>query len=197
MLLIPLLAGFRERFPAIALEVLVDNRVLNLSRREADLALRLMRPTQPQLLARRLARVGMGLYASRAYVARRGRPDAPGLEGHDVIGYDEASAPAAESEWLATRAARATVVLRTNSARGLLSAVASGLGLALLPCFVADGVAGLVQVRPPREAVTRDLWLLVHHELKHAARVRALTDFLVAEVGARAEALAGVAGGAR
>ncbi len=132
------------------LEVLIDNRVLNLSRREADLARRLVRPTQPQLLARRLAQVGMGLYASRAYLARRGRPDAPGLEGHDVVGYDEASPPAAESEWLAKWAFRATVVLRTNSARGLLSAAAAGQGLALLPCFVAKDAAGLVQVRPPR-----------------------------------------------
>src|SRR5262249_43547056 len=82
----PLLAGVQRRSPEITLELVADNRSLSLSRREADLALRLSRPREPHLSTRRVAEVGTALYASAAYLAARGKPRLPEIAGHDLIG---------------------------------------------------------------------------------------------------------------
>jgi len=89
-------------------------------RREADVALRLSRPTQPSLVVRKVAEVGSGLYASRAYLARQGWPKKGDLRGHHIIAYDETFQPQAEVAWYARHIRGARVVLRCNSARAFL-----------------------------------------------------------------------------
>jgi DNA-binding transcriptional LysR family regulator len=115
--LAPRLAGFRRTHPGIELSVKTDNRVLSLTRREADLALRHWRPTQPGLVARKIARVSFAFYASPAYVAE-GR-----LEADDVfLGFEDELATMPDAEWLAERRASGYAT-RTNS-RGVLERVA-------------------------------------------------------------------------
>lgn len=173
------LADFHRRYPDIALELVADNRAFSLSRREADVALRLARPVQPLLVTRQVAEVGTTLYASKGYLAARGKPRPRELSGHDLIGFDETFQPEAEMRWLAQHARGARVVFKSNSSQSQLAAAEAGMGLALLPCYLADPVPGLVQVLPVSKGVVRGLWLVLHRDLRHTARVRALADFLV------------------
>lgn len=187
----PPLASFRSRYPDISLELVADNRTLSLSKREADVALRLSRPTQPLLITRRLAEVGTALYASEKYLSSRGRPRPPDFTGHDFIGFDEAFQPAEETRWLAQHAKGVHTPFKSNSVRTMLSASLAGMGLALLPCYVAEGFASLVRVLPPSKVVMRELWLVLHRDLRHSARIRALTDFLTEETRTHAALLEG------
>ena len=173
------LADFHRRYPDITLELVADNRAFSLSRREADVALRLARPVQPLLVTRQVAEVGTTLYASKDYLAARGKPR-PGhqLSGHQLIGFDETFQPEAEVRWLAQHARSARVVFKSNSPQSQLAAAEAGMGLALLPCYLADPVPGLVRVLPVSKGVVRGLWLVLHRDLRHTARVRALADFL-------------------
>jgi DNA-binding transcriptional LysR family regulator len=172
------LADFHRRYPDITLELVADNRTFSLSRREADVALRLARPAQPLLVTRQVAEVGTTLYASKGYLAARGKPRTPDLSGHQLIGFDETFQPEAEVRWLAQHARSARVVFKSNSPQSQLAAAEAGLGLALLPCYLADPVPGLVRVLPVSKGVVRGLWLVLHRDLRHTARVRALADFL-------------------
>ncbi|MCY1080195.1 LysR family transcriptional regulator [Archangium lansingense] len=172
------LAGFHQRYPDITLELVADNRTFSLSRREADVALRLARPVQPLLVTRQVAEVGTTLYASKGYLSARRKPRTPDLSGHQLIGFDETFQPEAEVRWLAQHARSARVVFKSNSPQSQLAAAEAGLGLALLPCYLADPVPGLVRVLPVSKGVVRSLWLVLHRDLRHTARVRALADFL-------------------
>ncbi len=132
--LTPILAGFCERYPDITVDVLVDQRILSLSRREADIALRLTRPEGNELVARRVGSVGYGLYASGAYLARHGRPDAAaGCPGHRAILPEEDLAHLPTFAWGTQATREATIAFRTNSYHGQAAAAEAGIGVAGLP----------------------------------------------------------------
>lgn len=173
--LAPRLTGFRRTHPGIELSVKADNRVLSLTRREADLALRHWRPTQPGLIARKIARVSFALYASPAYVAE-GRSEADDV----FLGFEDELATMPDAEWLSERRA-SRYAMRTNSRAVLESAAAGGLGIAILPCYLGDDRADLTRVGGSEPLLVRDLWLVVHAEIRTQARVRAVVDFIVAE----------------
>lgn len=189
------LAPFLEKHPGVALEIVTGTAAVDLLRHEADLALRVgarMRPEQLSLIARRVAQVGLGLYASSAYLARRGPPSVDnGCAGHVIVGYGEALADVGPSKWLQEHAREATVALRCNSMLGAARAVASGAGLCVLPCFLADAEPGIERVIP-KPVLAHDLWLVVHPSPRAAARVRAVSDFLVQLVRSENDTLSGV-----
>lgn len=187
----PALRALHAAYPSLGVELLLESRTLSLSRREADLALRLARPRQPGLVARRLAEVASALYGSPRYLAARGRPaGGEGLLGHAVLAYEESLAEVPEYRWLAAHAIRAERVLRTNSVLVQLQAAQAGLGLALLPCYLAEG-AGLERVLPIAAGVRRELWLVVHADLQRTARIRAVMAFLADRARERAAWFAG------
>ncbi len=187
----PALRELHRAHPGLEVELVLDPRTFSLSRREADLALRLARPRQAGLVARRLGEIALALYASPGYVQERGRPAASGrLSGHVVLGYEESLADVPESRWMAVHARDAAPVLRTNSVLVLLQAAQAGLGLALLPCYLAEGT-GLVRALPLAAGVRRELWLAVHADLQHTAHIRAVIEFLAAQAKARAAWFAG------
>jgi DNA-binding transcriptional LysR family regulator len=172
----PALPAFKSKHRGIAVEVKTDIRTLDLGRGEADIALRLARPTQGDLRGRRLGQVGYGLYASRAYLARRGTP-ATGFGGHFLIDWPVDYTTIPQVPWLRRIAADAGVVLRSNSAMTRRAAAASGAGIALLPCVLADLDPALVRIAsetPPRQ----DLWLVTHRDLARVPRVRATLEHL-------------------
>jgi DNA-binding transcriptional LysR family regulator len=191
------LMAFHKRYPDIDLELVADNRALSLTRREADVALRLARPAQPLLVTRQLAEVTSALYASKAYLAEHGRPRPPELSGHLLIGFDETFQPEAEVLWLARNARGAREVLKSNSPQAQLEAASAGMGLALLPCYLADPVPGLVRVLPASKGVVRGLWLVLHRDLRHVPRVRALADFLTEVLGQEQPLLRGAGASTR
>jgi DNA-binding transcriptional LysR family regulator len=175
--LAPRLAGFCRRHAGIELSVRTDNRALSLTRREADLALRDWRPSQPGLVTRKIGRVAFALYASPSYAAE-GRAEADDV----FLGFEDELTTMPEAEWLSERRDR-RYALRSNSRAVLENAAASGLGIAVLPCYLGDGRADLMRVGAAGPVLVRDLWLVIHSELQTQARVRAVADFLVDAVG--------------
>ena len=188
--LTPILARFSEKYPDITLDVVVDPRIFSLSRREADVALRLTRPEGNELVARRVGAVGYALYASEAYLARHGRPDvAAGCPGHRVILAEEDTMHLPMFAWGANATREATVALRTNSYQGQAAAAEASIGIAGLPHYLARRYNVTRLDAPPGPG--RDLWLAVHEDTRHTPRIRALTDALGAGLQERSRLLAG------
>jgi DNA-binding transcriptional LysR family regulator len=178
--IVPHLSAFHARHPDITIDLECTTRVVSLARREADVALRLSRPREENVVTRRLASVPLSLYAARSYVERCGAPRDPdvSLAGHPVILFADARAFAVENEWFAPRLGGARVVLRSDSVSSIYSATASGLGLALLPVAVAGHDPALVRVPTATSPAPRVIWQAVHADLQRSARVRAVLEFL-------------------
>jgi DNA-binding transcriptional LysR family regulator len=175
-MLIRHLAAMRAAHPEIRAEVVISNAMANLTRREADIAIR-PTPEPPEfLVGRRVAEIAHAIYGSRAYLSRRGDKD---LSAHDWIGLDDALASSVIARWMHERLGAARITCRVDALPTLRDAADAGFGLALLPCYVGDLASGLRRVTPkllpePRSA----LWLLTHDDLKRTARIRATLDFL-------------------
>jgi len=176
----PFLARFSELHPDIRIELSCSNVPANLGRREADIALRLARPREENLVVKRLAEVDLSLYASRGYLASAGRPPRPerSLSGHRVILFAASRAFAVENDWLEARLSGAQIVMRSDSVSSIMSAVVSDLGIALLPRVVADAEPRLIRIATKGAPEPRVIWQAVHRDLARAPRVRVLLDFL-------------------
>jgi DNA-binding transcriptional LysR family regulator len=176
----PHLPRLAARHPAITLDLWCTNQVVSLARREADIALRLARPREPDVVSRQLAAIELALYASPGYLAAHGAPEAPedSLAGHAVIGFASAPPFRLENAWFDPRAGGANVVLRSDSVSSIYAATVSGLGIALLPRAVADHDPGLVRLPTATSPEPRVVWQTVHRDLRASARIRAVTDFL-------------------
>jgi DNA-binding transcriptional LysR family regulator len=189
--LAPRLPRLLARHPGLEVELAGSNEVANLSRREGDLSVRLARPTEPALHARKAGALAFGLYASTAYLRRHGRPEDARLRGHALLGYDRALAARSEAlAWADELEGR--VIFRATGVVTLLAAIEAGMGVGVVPCFVADGVKGLRRARP--ELRTRELWLAVHGELRGSARARAGMEFLADALREAGPALRGELG---
>lgn len=177
-LLTPQLAGFRAAHPGVVVELTIDNRVLNLTRREADVALRPMRPREGDLWGRKLADVAWAVYGARDAIARQGLLAAPAeLAKQPLIGWEEAVTDIKAAEWLAAIAPAEAFVYRTNSLINQLAAAKAGIGLAVLPCYLGDPEPELTRaLAGPLPELTRELWIVTHKDLKGTARVRAFFD---------------------
>jgi len=171
------LVELRERHPNVVVDVLSDNRILDVARGEADLALRFAPTPQNDLVTRKLSEVNGAIYASSGYVARRGAA-VESLAGHDVVGYHDSLANVPGARWLARHGEGATVVLRGNSLLAVLSAAAEGLGLAVLPCWLAEPDRRLQRFSAPG-LTSGSLYLVAHPDVAKITRVRTVMDFLV------------------
>jgi DNA-binding transcriptional LysR family regulator len=187
----PIVSSFRRLHPLVDFELLADNRPANLIRREADLAVRFVRPTQAQIASRRIAALGHGLYAAREYLARRPSFPDDAIRGHDLLGYHASLAALPEARWLEQRAQGARFVMRSNRVDLLLTATSSGMGLAVLPCYLADAEPGLVRLLGPGDVVMRELWLVLHRDSRRVGRIRAFVDHFTAEIRSQAASLRG------
>jgi DNA-binding transcriptional LysR family regulator len=189
-ILMPIFAGLRQVHPGIRVELVADSRNLSLSRREAEIAVRVARLDQHDLAVRRIGELGYGLYAAPSYLEAMGTPDFTALgEGHFVVLTEPDLMAMPEMEWLATALPRATTALRTNSRYSHRAAALAGMGLACLARYLGD-VAGLTRLDAPLAMPVRELWLAVHSDTRHMPRIRAVTDALAAGVRARADRLA-------
>lgn len=187
------LAELRTKHPGITVEVLSGNATLDLSRREADIALRMAATKQPELLCRSIATMGWSLYAAQGYVETRG-PIAPfeSLRGHDVIGFNESLSQVPGALWFDAHGEGANVVVRCGSIPAAFNAALGGLGIAAIPCFLGDGEPTLTRLVPDLIG-ERDMFLVVHPDLAKVARVRVVMDFFAERFAADAAILGGVA----
>jgi DNA-binding transcriptional LysR family regulator len=184
-LLMPMFVRFRAACPEVRLDVVTSNPALNLSRRDADVAIRATDRPPDTLVGRRVARIAWALYG------RRGEGE--GTEGRDWVlpGDDIAALPVAAAARAIVPPGR--VACRLNTVTGLAGAVSAGIGIGHLPCFVADRDPWLVRLAPPDPAHAADLWLLTHPDLRQSPRVRVFMEAMGTEIGRQRAALAGEA----
>lgn len=192
-LIAPRLYRFYERYPDIELEVSAEPRIVSLTRREADVALRPGgRPDEPDVVGRRLCGLAAAVYASPAYIARHGQPERDhDLDEHRFVGMASSSVRVSMSRMLRELVAEPRIAFRANNMLGQLAGARAGFGLAILPCFMGDPEPGLVRVVDPDPDHVAGVWLLIHGDLRQTARVRALVDFLADVVSADADLFEG------
>lgn len=186
--LAPRLREFIEVYPEIELSLLLSDRNVDLSMREADVAIRLTPPTQPDLIQRHLVTVHMHIYAAASYIKDHGMPSTvEELDDHRLIVYGEDTRPPVpDVNWL-LRAGRDSgklrrPVLTVNNVYGILRAVQSGAGLAALPEFMEHDLSDLVQVLPELEGPQFDAYFVYPEELRSAKRIQVFRDFLLRKV---------------
>lgn len=169
-------APMRRLHPEIRLEIAISNAMANLTRREADIAIR-PTPEPPELLVgRRLAGIAYAVYGSHAYWSRHGQGD---LSAHDWVGLDDTLANSVIGRWMRENIDASRIACSVDALPALRDAAEAGLGLAMLPCYVGDLVSGLRRATSQTPSNPRStLWLLTHNDLRRTARVRATLDFL-------------------
>ena len=169
---------FRARHPEIVPEFTIANAMANLTRREADMAIRPVPEPPEHLVARRIAGIAHALYASPEYLARSNTPE---LDGQDWIALEDTVAPTVIGRWLRQYVRSHKVALTVDALTSLRDAARVGLGLAVLPCYLGDADEGLRRVAGATPDLPRSaLWLLTHDDLRRTARVRAAMDFFAA-----------------
>jgi DNA-binding transcriptional LysR family regulator len=170
------LPAMREVHPEIQFEVAISNAMANLSRREAEIAIR-PTPDPPEILVgRRVADIAHAIYGSKAYLSRRQETE---LSAHDWIAPDDALASTVIGRWIHENLRTAHIACRVDALPALRDAALAGLGLALLPCYLGDPTPGLHRFTPKTMTEPRSaLWLLTHDDLRRTARIRATLDFL-------------------
>ena len=184
VVVLPAMAVLHERHSQIRVELLTGSGQLDIARREADVALRYVRPERGELVARRAGVVAWAAYASKKYLAARGRPArGSGFAGHDILAYSTTTRRWRQDQLGGEPVGDARIVLRTNSTRMLLHAVRLGLGIGPLPCFLARADRTLERVPSTGTAELDDLWLVVHADVQRTARVRAVIEALEARLG--------------
>lgn len=176
-MLMPLIAQFRKRHAGIEIDLIVENRVIDMARREADVALRAMRPSQGDLFGRKVADVQWGLFAAPGYLKANGTPkNVDDLSRHAVIGWPDLSTQTRAGTWLAKRVPPQAIGFRVSGFVHQFVAARDGLGLALLPVYLAAGEKNLVPVLGRVKDFTTEMWIVTHRSLKDTARVRAFME---------------------
>lgn len=179
----PILAAFRARHPGVVIELVLTNRNEDLLRRDADIAVRMVRPAQSALVARRIGVVGIGLYAHRRYAETYGLPATlEDLAGHPVIGFDrdDTVLRSVSQRPLITRE---TFAFRTDSDLAQLAALRAGVGIGGCQTGIAAEDPDLVPVLPDAIRFELEMWLAMHEDLKAVVRVRLMFEHLVAALG--------------
>ena len=175
----PQMAEFRLRWPDVALEIVAQQDVANLTRRDADVALRLARPKQASYLIRKVGQWNLALYAARTYVKANNLK--PGLRDFSKVAFITWTTEGSHfvgGPWLREHAHDSAVALNASTRRIHYAACKAGIGAAILPCVEADRDRDLIRLLPPSRVSSTPLWLVVHRDLSRTPRVRAVMDFL-------------------
>ncbi len=176
--IVPALPELRERHPGVEVRLVTSNHVLNLADREADLAIRNVRPVQKSLSVRKIGVLGGCVYASMLYLERRGTPAGrEDLGAHDVLVYESLGGMPG-FEWLSQSGTGARIAFRANDPVALVGAATAGLGLAAVPCLLGDSEPSLRRV--PALGFSRcDMFLVATEAARSAARTGVVGDFVV------------------
>ncbi|MHA1535948.1 MAG: LysR family transcriptional regulator [Alphaproteobacteria bacterium] len=186
--LTPRIGKFIEIYPEIAVTLIVSDSELDLNLREADIAIRMMPPRQPDLIQRKLMTVHFHVYASPSYIKRHGIPkSAADLDAHRIIVYSEDPPPPfQDTNWLlragASEEAPRDPVFRVNNVHGIARAVQSDLGIASLPDYMTHNEDSLVRILPELEGPSVEAYFVYPESLRNSARVTAFRDFLLREI---------------
>jgi DNA-binding transcriptional LysR family regulator len=187
--LAPRLHQFLALYPDVNVTLLLDDSDLDLAMREADVAIRMHAPRQPDLIQRHLASFGWKVCGAPSYLKTRGIPQrAEDLDAHRLIVWGEHRPPIDEVNWLAEVGRRPgtprRAAVEVNSLTGMMRAVQSGLGLAALPDYMGRELEGLLQVLPDLKTPRLDAYFVYPEEMRHSKRVAVFRDFVVAQLAA-------------
>lgn len=178
-LFLPVCHAFQRAYPEIDLELSTGTQMVNLSRRDADVALRPSSGPPAHLFGRRIGKIVFAPYASTNYLAHRA---VDSDLGHEWLGLDDTLAHVPAYRWLQEQPHAASVRFRVSSFLTLRQACIKGMGVALLPCYMVEPRHDLQPVGPPVAAAASELWLLVHKDIRRTARIRAFLDFAFEEL---------------
>jgi DNA-binding transcriptional LysR family regulator len=179
---------FLELYPHINLSLVLAEKELDLSMREADVAVRLRPPRQPNLIQRRIMTMNYSVFAVPEYLKKHGMPKTPeDLDHHRIIVYGEdAEAPVPNLNWLLEAGAKGGTprqpALKVNSTYGIFRAVQSGLGIGGLPDYLSNESPNLVHVLPELKGPSIDAFFVYPEELRHSKRITVFRDFLLREL---------------
>lgn len=202
-ILLPALPAFLEKYPGLSIDIATDVNAVNLHRRDADLAIRMVRPEHGNLRVRRIATLSYGLYGSASYLQRSAiqqkldnQEGLAGLRNGDFVAWPSHYDHLPPARWLRSLLRGREPKLTVTSLTSKIAALKAGLGLGILPHLVAIP-AGLVAIASPQlnvslaESVDQDIWLAIHNDLAKSPRVRATADFLVQVINDKATLLQG------
>lgn len=184
--------SFHNRHPGINLELVAETRLMSLSKREADAAITLARPEHGRVLSEKLGDYRLRLYAAPAYLQKH--PPIvrlADLRQHHFIWYVDDLLPIPELQMLDKAISDPNVIFRTTSVTGQAHAAETGLGIALLPCFVADRMKALTTVLPREISVMRELWLTVHEDMAELGHMQSVMAFLSTLIASERRTLVG------
>lgn len=188
----PLFAAFRQHCPDIQLDVVIDNRALNLSRRDADVAIRATAEPPETLVGRRIALIGWSIYGKRGGELQPSN-DPSDFAGANWVGFGDSIGNIGPARWLSRSVPATRITYRLNTVLGLKEAIEAGMGIGFLPCFIGDSTAGLTRLLTSPLTFDASLWLLTHPDLKNSARVRTFIDFIGKELGKQRSLIEGQA----
>jgi DNA-binding transcriptional LysR family regulator len=170
-----ILAEFRDSHPGIQVEIAISNLIFNLTKRDADVAIRPADHPPETLIGRRIAKIAFAIYGSPQYLSKHRAKD---LAAHRWVAPDDSLAATSVAQWMRATLRDSEITLRADSLLALRQATQAGLGLAALPCYLGDTTPDLVRVHRPIAEMETGLWILTHEDLRHTARIRAFSDFV-------------------
>ena len=181
--------GFLASYPDVTMTLLLDDSDLDLAMREADVAIRMHTPKQPDLVQRHLTTIRWKIAATPGYLAEHGTPQRPEeLDDHALVLFGDYRPPVADINWLAQAGRRAgsprRAVLEVNSLHAMAMAVRGGVGIAALPNWMSEETAGLTIILPDLKPPKVDVFFVYPEELRNSKRVAVFRDFLLAEMQA-------------
>lgn len=177
--LTPHLIEFHGRHPDIMVELVTSTQLLNLTKREADVSLSFVCPSGSRLIVRKIGRFDLKLYAAPSYLQKYGTPKSiADLDNHVFVDYIDDLVQIPAVHWLHDTIRNPQVVFRSSSMMAQQNAAAAGVGLVVLPSFTGARDTRLKPLLVDQISIKRELWLSVHEDLRHIARVKALTTFL-------------------
>jgi DNA-binding transcriptional LysR family regulator len=176
----PIVARLRDRHPGLAVELALTDRVQDLVRREADIAVRMMRPRQGLLVARRVGQIVLGLHAHQNYLSRHGTPKTiADLANHALIGFDEMTAFIRDAGKKFSVWRREAFSMRTDNSLAQLALIRSGAGIGVCQAAIARRDGQLVRILPKQFAMPLETWITMHKDLRNSPRCRVTFDALV------------------
>lgn len=179
LFLAPRFIDLYEKAPSIDIELVTASHWINLSKREADVLISFPKPNGHRIESEKIGEFALFLYASKDYLQANGMPTkVDDLKNHRFVGYIDELIMISTVRWLSDVLRNQDAQFRSTSLVAQYHATASGLGVSMLPTFVAENDPRLVRILPNQIKVKRDFWLSVHHDLEHIARVQQVMTFL-------------------
>lgn len=187
-----ILAAFSADYPKVDFELAATNETADLLRRDADIAVRMVRPSQGALIAQKVGDIQLGMYARADYLARRGRPESlEALADHAIIGFDRETTSVQALQGIGLKLKREMFAFRTDNDLAQFAAIRAGFGIGICQTNLARRHPDLVRLFPEEMRFSLETWITMHEDLRGNRRMRLVFDHLVTAMSAYAKASAG------